>query len=173
MSEVKRGDVVILLLGGKDYNALVHQVNRTEASHLGAHQEPTLHLSYVPDEPIVNGKPKVMPVGYIPSSEMIYDVVHASHEFSREYMKQHNLREVQEHDLHRTVAEAEIRNRRGAGEWREVPATEFADEAKPAAGLPLTERRHSITLTNEQKTAEAERTANAVADALDQEDEKE
>ena len=132
MAEIKRGDVVILSLGGKDYNALVHQVCRTEASHFGANGEPTLHLSYVPDDPIVNGKPKVMPIGYIPASEMIYDVVHASHKFSREYMKQHNLREVQEHDLHRTIAEAEIRNRRGAGEWRELlPPHDVADEDLP------------------------------------------
>lgn len=117
MSTIQRGDVVILSLGGKDYNALVHQVCRTEASHLGANQEPTLHLSYVPDDPMVNGKPKVQQPGYIPESVMIYDVVHASHKFSREYMKDHSLREVQEHDLHRTMAEAEIRNRRGAGEW--------------------------------------------------------
>jgi hypothetical protein len=119
MADIKRGDVVILSLGGKDYNALVHKVCATEASHLGETGQPALHLSYVPDDPIVNGKPKVMPIGYIPASEMIYDVVHASHKFSREYMKQHNLREVQEHDLHRTITEAEIRNRRGAGEWKE------------------------------------------------------
>lgn len=122
MSNPKRGDVVILSLGGKDYNALVHQVCRTEPSHFGANGEPALHLSYVPDDPIntVNAKPKTMPIGYIPASEMIYDVVHASHKFSPDYMRSHSLREVQEHDLHRVSAEAEIRSRRGAGEWREV-----------------------------------------------------
>jgi hypothetical protein len=128
MSNVKRGDVVILALGGKEYKALVHQVARTEASHLGANGEPALHLSYVPDDPIVNGKPKVQQPGYIPASEMIYDVVHASHKFSRDYMKDHGLREVQEHDLHRTTAEAEIRNRRGAGEWRHVAGDLDLDE---------------------------------------------
>lgn len=120
VSNVKRGDVVILTLGGRDFNALVHQVARTEPSHVGADGEPALHLSYVPDEPLVMGKPKVRPIGYIPASEMIYDVVHASHKFSRDYMKEHNLRDLPEHDLQRTQAEAEIRNRRGAGEWREM-----------------------------------------------------
>lgn len=119
MSNVKRGDVVILSLGGKDFNALVHQVVATEPSHLGEHGEPSLHLSYVPDDPIVNGKPKVFPIGHIPESLMIYAVVHASHKFSAEYMRSHGLKEVREHDVHRVAAEAEIRNRRGAGEWRE------------------------------------------------------
>lgn len=117
MSNVKRGDVVILALGGKDYNALVHQVVATEDSHMGKNGEPALHLSYLPDEPLVNGKPKIRPLGYIPESLMIYDVVHASHEFTADYMQQHGLRKLPEHDLHRVVAEAEISNRRGAGEW--------------------------------------------------------
>lgn len=136
MSTPKRGDIVILSLGGKDYNALVHQVALTPKSHEGADGQPTLHLSYIPDEPIVNGKPKIRPIGYLPASEMIYDVVHASHKFSRDYMREHNLREVQEHDLHRVTAEAEIRNRRGAGEWREAFVPEIVSEDSPAESAP-------------------------------------
>ena len=117
MSNVKRGDVVLLKVGGKIYNALVHAVCATEASHLGENGEPMLHLSYLPDEPVVNGKPKVPPIGYIPESVMIHGVVHASHEFSAEYMRSHRLRAVVEDDPQKIQAETEIRNRRGAGEW--------------------------------------------------------
>lgn len=120
MSDVKRGDVVLLILGGKTFNALVHQVVPTEESHLGADGEPTLHLSYIPDEPIVNGKPKVQPIGYIPESVMIHSVVHESHEFSPAYLEQHKLRQIPKDPAHQAlsaIAKAEIMNRRGAGEW--------------------------------------------------------
>lgn len=119
MSTPKRGDVVILTLQGKNYNALVHQVSRTEDSHRGAEGQPTLDLSYIPDEPLVNGKPKVQPIGYCPESVMIYGVVHASHEFDAAYLREHNLRKAGPDDPQRIQAEAEIRNRRGAGEWSE------------------------------------------------------
>jgi hypothetical protein len=56
--------------------------------------------------------------GYISDVSVVYDVVHASHEFSQAYMQSHGLRNLVEGDPHRSGAEAEIRNRRGAGEWR-------------------------------------------------------
>jgi hypothetical protein len=130
MSDVKRGDVVLLVLGGKTFNALVHQVVPTEESHLGADGEPTLHLSFIPDEPMVNGKPKVQPIGYIPESVMIHSVVHESHEFSAAYLEQHKLQAIPKDPAHQAlsaVARAEIVNRRGAGEWREFPQPDDSD----------------------------------------------
>lgn len=65
---VQRGDVVKIKVGGVEHNALVHQVNEI-------HEPKTLHVSYVAEDPIDNNtrKPKVMPIGYIPESKMIYD----------------------------------------------------------------------------------------------------
>lgn len=135
MSDIKRGDVVLLKLSTKRevYNALVLAVCATEASHLGKQGEPALHLAYLPDEPLVNGKPKVQPIGYIPAPEMIYGVVHASHEFSRDYLRDHGLRKLADDDPQKIQAETEIRNRRGAGEWihpSELPAPEECDDAE-------------------------------------------
>lgn len=118
---VKRGDVVILSLGGKEYNALVNAVNLFADSHAGANGEPTLHVSYVADDPIDNNtrKPKVMPIGYIPETTIVYDVVHESHEFSDDYKASHGL-PITAPEHMTAAARAEIVNRRGAGEWREV-----------------------------------------------------
>jgi hypothetical protein len=144
MSQVKRGDVVLLVLGGKTFNALVHQVVPTEESHLGADGQPTLHLSYIPDEPIVNGKPKVQPIGYIPESVIIHSVVHESHEFSPAYLEQHKLRQIPKDPAHQAlsaIAKAEIMNRRGAGEWREYPFTHTAPKNYEFGGGKMVEIR--------------------------------
>jgi hypothetical protein len=134
-STVKRGDVVILVLGSKRYNALVNQVNTVLDSHCGADGEPTLHLSYVPDDPLDTNtrKPKVMPIGYIPDTVLVHSVVHRSHEFSAAYMQQHGLRKLPEGDPQRVAAEAEIRNRRGAGEWMTVEEAKALDAADPVS----------------------------------------
>ena len=67
---VKRGDVVLISVGGAKRNALVHQVNPFHEAG------PSLHVSYVADDPIDNNtrKPKVMGIGYIPESVLLHDV---------------------------------------------------------------------------------------------------
>jgi hypothetical protein len=128
-----RGDAVILRLHGKDFNALVLAESNGGSDYLGKNGEPALHLAYVPDELIDSStrKPKVRQIGYIPEAQIAYGVVHVSHAFDADYMRQHNLRKVDANDPNRIIAEAELRNRRGAGEWREVPrAVAVESEAK-------------------------------------------
>lgn len=114
----QRGDVVILTLGGRDFNALVHQANTSDRSHLGKNGESTLHLSYVPDNPIDTntGKPKALPLGQIPQSVVLYDVVHASHEFHEMYVQKHSIK-----------TDAELVARRGMGEWQEATVIPTVD----------------------------------------------
>jgi hypothetical protein len=130
MSHPKRGDVVLYTQGGQTFNALVLAAHSLNASHLGEKAEPTLHLAVLFDEP----KGKTPQLGSIPEPTIVHDVVHASHKFSADYLNSHGLRKVVEGDPHKVAAEAEIRNRRGAGEWREavvvsaeLPAAEASD----------------------------------------------
>lgn len=131
MSAPKRGDVVLYLQGGKTYNALVLAAHSLNDSHLGKNGEPTLHLSVLFDDlPNTTRQP-----GSLPEPTTVHDVVHASHEFSQQYMESHGLRKAAKDDVNRVAAEAEIRNRRGAGEWTEVselPLAEIEADRKQA-----------------------------------------
>jgi hypothetical protein len=127
----KRGDVVLYSQGGKTYNALVLAAHALADSHLGKNGEPLLHLSVPFDDlPGVTRQP-----GSIPEPTTVHDVVHTSHEFSQQYMESHGLRKAAKDDVNRVAAEAEIRNRRGAGEWTEVselPLCEIETDRKQA-----------------------------------------
>lgn len=113
----KRGDVVLYSQGGRTYNALVLAAHSLNDSHLGKNGEPTLHLSVLFDD-LKGTTPQI---GAIPEPSIVHDVVHFSHGFSTDYMQNHGLRKLAPGDPQRVAAEAEIRNRRGAGEWREDP----------------------------------------------------
>lgn len=115
---VKRGDVVLYSLGGREYNALVLAAHNFNDSHLGKNGEPQLHLSVLFDDP-KTARPK--DPGFIPEPTTVHDVVHASHEFSADYMHEHGLRATYPGDPNKAAVTAEIRSRRGAGEWSEVP----------------------------------------------------
>ena len=109
----KRGDVVLYLQGGNVYNALVLAAHSLNQSHLGKNGEPQLHLSVVlPDLPGARRE-----IGSLPEPITVHDVVHVSHEFSADYMNSHSLRAIPDGNPHKVSAEAEIRSRRGAGEW--------------------------------------------------------
>ena len=132
MSHPKRGDVVLYSQGGQTYNAIVLATHSLNGSHLGANGEPTLHLSVLfEDRPGAR-----IQLGSIPEPTTIHDVVHASHAFDADYMNSHGLRKVVEGDPQKTAAEAEIKNRRGAGEWVAAIVLEdlpIADESDPIA----------------------------------------
>lgn len=114
MSHPKRGDVVLYTQGGQTYNAIVLAAHALTSSHLGANGEPLLHLAVLfEDRPGAR-----IQLGSIPEPTTIHDVVHASHSFDADYIAQHGLRKVVEGDPQKSAAEAEIKNRRGAGEWR-------------------------------------------------------
>jgi hypothetical protein len=113
---VKRGDVVLYSQGGKTYFALVLAAHYLNDSHLGKRGEPQLHLSVLFDDP----PKKEFPIGRIPEPTTVHDVVHASHQFSGDYMEKHGLKRFEKDHPQRSAAEAEIRSRRGAGEWREA-----------------------------------------------------
>lgn len=106
---VKRGDVVLLSWQQKTYNAIVLGLNSTNDSHLGANGEPALHLAVLFDEPLINGKPKPLPIGELPQVSYQYDVVHASHVFPDDFKELHG---------------AEAHKHRGAGEWSETVVLE-------------------------------------------------
>jgi hypothetical protein len=126
----KRGDVVFYSQSGKTYNALVLAAHSLNDSHLGKNGEPTLHLSVLFDDlPNTTRQP-----GSLPEPTTVHDVVHASHEFSQSYMESHGLRKFAEDDVNRVAAEAGIRNRRGAGEWREAVVEQPVTSAM--LGLP-------------------------------------
>lgn len=107
---VKRGDVVLLSWQQKTYNAIVLGLNSTNDSHLGANGEPALHLAVLFDEPLINGKPKPLPIGELPQVSYQYDVVHASHVFPDDFKELHG---------------AEAHKHRGAGEWSEGVAEQL------------------------------------------------
>jgi hypothetical protein len=112
----QRGDLVLYSQGGKTYNALVLAASFLTPTHLGKAGEPTLHLAVLFEDP-----PGMrVQLGSIPEPTIVHDVVHASHEFDSAYMESHGLRRMVDGDPQKTVAEAEIRNRRGAGEWSEA-----------------------------------------------------
>jgi hypothetical protein len=120
----QRGDVVLYSENGKTYNAIVLMAHGLNDSHLGALLEPQLHLVVLFDDPAnafmpYPAKKGTLKPGFIPETSVVYDVVHASHAFSQAYLQSHGLRNLVDGDPHRASAEAEIRNRRGAGEWRE------------------------------------------------------
>lgn len=117
MSHPKRGDVVLYSQGVRTYNALVLAANTLTMPHLGKNGEPTLHLAVLFDD--VQSGVSRQP-GSIPEPSIVHDVVHASHEFDAAYMESHGLRKVIEGDPNKVAAETEIRNRRGAGEWKEA-----------------------------------------------------
>lgn len=153
MKTPQRGDAVIYIQGGRDYNALVLAAHSLNDSHLGEDGQPQLHLAVVFDEPMDTNtrKPKAVPLGAIPQTTTVHDVVHASHEFSDEYMKSHFLREVKPGDPHFVSAKAEILSRRGTGEWREVDPVgretfpvNFVNEADRKS-LPLSATPNEIT----------------------------
>ncbi len=154
---VTRGDVVLYSQGGKTYNAIVLATVNLNDSHLGDNDEPQLHLSVLFDEPIDSntGKPKVKPAWNIPEPTTVHDVVHASHEFDADYMESHGLKVVRENDPNKASAEAEIRNRRGAGEWREVSLLTCFD----------TNTRH---LLNDISPADTRRLQNVVAQKVEE-----
>jgi hypothetical protein len=72
----------------------------------------------------------VYPIGRIPNVFIEHDVVHASHEFSDEFLGKHNLTKE-------SATPAQIAAHRGHGEWKEVellevtPAPEVSEQ--PAA----------------------------------------
>jgi hypothetical protein len=122
----KRGDVVLYSQGGRTYNALVLAAHAVNDSHLGKNGEPQLHLAVLFDD-VPGSRPQL---GSIPEPTTVHDVVHASHEFNRDYMESHGLRKTFEADPQKVTAETEIRNRRGAGEWME--ATVVAGSLDPS-----------------------------------------
>jgi hypothetical protein len=110
----KVGDIVLYRVQGKEYNALVFHARTGETSHLGAEGEPLLHLYFVApdrDSTIVQNR-----LGYMPEIQKAIDVVHASHEFSEQYAKDHGLN-----------SEAKLSQHRGEGEWEELSVVKAAD----------------------------------------------
>lgn len=132
----QRGDVVLYSQNGKVYNAIVLMAHALNESHLGSKLEPQLHLAVLFDDPPGAFAPPPAPKGtlrpgYMPEMTAVYDVVHFSHEFSAEYMRSHGLRNLPKGSPHQAVAEAEIRNRRGAGTWREAIVVLAEDQPSP------------------------------------------
>lgn len=100
----KVGDIVLYKVQNKVYNAIVLHVHQGQPDYLGKNGEPQLHLAFIaPDRETAITKNKF---GYIPQIFYDYDVVHASHEFSADFKKDQGVK-----------TEAEIKTRRGQGEW--------------------------------------------------------
>jgi len=82
----KFGDVVLLIVGEKKFNALVLGERHLE-HHKGSDDQPMLHLVTVQKAKDHTGKEIDFPIGGIRDYEMLkvfHDVPHASHEFSDE-----------------------------------------------------------------------------------------
>lgn len=86
MSQTKKpGDVVIYTVGNREFVALVIYAHSTVSTHLGEDDEPLLHLVYVdPDVKLPVGQ-----AGYKDFVRTEYDVVHQSHSFDADYIRQH------------------------------------------------------------------------------------
>lgn len=93
-----RGDVVLYSQNGRTYNALVLLANEANNQRTGEKGEPSLHLAVLLDDP------KPLPLGQVPAVTVIYDVVHASHEFDAAYLNHYGSDAV---------------SHRGLGEWTE------------------------------------------------------
>jgi hypothetical protein len=116
---VKAGDVVLYQSLGKTYNAIVLAARDNEPSHLGENGEPLLHLAFIApqrDTEVARKRP-----GYIPEVQVVYDVVHASHEFSREWLREKKI-----------TTQSEIATQRGGGEWEweDLPSVAATYEAE-------------------------------------------
>lgn len=110
----KRGDVVLYTQQGKTYNAIVLAIAAQVDTHVGADNEPALHLSVLFDDR------KPLPLGEFPVPQTIYDVVHESHEFDADYQNFHGP------DFHKN---------RGAGEWREAEVVDLRSIAQQISEL--------------------------------------
>lgn len=114
-------EVVLYTAQGRTQAALVLSARVGEVSHLGKNGEPLLTLAIV-KQPAPNA-PHKRPTGLqtavaVPEIEILHDVVHASHEFSEEFLSKNGR------------LAAQIAAQRGHGEW-----TEFEGEAEPEAAV--------------------------------------
>lgn len=98
---------------GRTVKALVLKARDGEVSHLGKNGEPLLTLALVkqpaPNAPHKRATPIQESTG-TPEIEIVHDVVHASHEFSKQFKEARGLR-----------TDADAAAHRGHGEWSEVP----------------------------------------------------
>jgi hypothetical protein len=116
MSESKPSipEVVNYTAQGRTVKALVLKARDGEASHLGRNGEPLLTLAIVkqPGPNAPHKRPNVLQTAVSePEIEILRDVVHASHTFSKEFREAKGL-----------STDAQIAAHRGVGEWIEVDA---------------------------------------------------
>lgn len=114
--------IVLFKTFGRVIPALVLS-SRIEPSHLGLNEEPMLTIAFM-DAARETGLKKdpqtgefVYPFGREPQIFIERDVVHESHEFDEEFLKQHGS------------SEAQVAAQRGNGEWSEFVGDDAAFEA--------------------------------------------
>ncbi len=113
MSEQTVAEVVLFTDGRGTRPALVLSSRVGEVSHLGKGGEPllTLAVKKLPAPNADHKKPTPIQVATaVPEVEIFHDVVHASHEFSKEFKEKKGIRN-----------DADVAAHRGHGEWREFP----------------------------------------------------
>ena len=102
----KTGDVVLYCAFGRTLNAIVLDARLGEVSHHGRNGEPVLDLAFI--DPERESAIEKKQIGWKPRVFVEYDVVHHSHQFSKEFLT-----------LKRVTTAAQIAALRGQGEWRE------------------------------------------------------
>lgn len=121
MQQLKVGDVVIYSVLGRSVNALVLKIRTGEVSHEGANGEPLLTLAFVkqPEPNAPHKRANVLQTAVLdPEIQIERDVVHASHEFSRDFKREKGIQ-----------TEAQIAAHRGHGEWSDPADTPDPEEA--------------------------------------------
>lgn len=101
------GDAVFYGVQNRMVFALVLAVRDSEVSHNGKNGEPVLTVAFV--DPTRESEIAKNKIGYLPQVFIEYDVVHSSHEFSREFRLAKGIQ-----------TPAQVASHRGQGEWTEI-----------------------------------------------------
>lgn len=106
-------DVVLFTISGKSYTALVLAERDGEVSHLGRNGEPLLTLAYVKGQSVQPDykKHSLAQSQALPEVLIEHDVVHVSHEFSKEFRKE------------KGITDGQINTHRGHGEWKQFESS--------------------------------------------------
>jgi hypothetical protein len=123
MAPLNVPEVVNYTAQGRTVKALVLSARDGEVSHLGKSGEPLLTLA-IKKQPAPNAPHKratpLQDATSTPEIEIVHDVVHASHEFSKKFKEDKGIQ-----------TDAQIATHRGHGEWSEVETPAATDAADP------------------------------------------